>query len=321
LATRAQRGTAAKSSVDVMTDVATRYYLNGNSQIEIARDLGLDPSTISRHLKRARDDGIVRVEIVPPRRKNVELGLALTRRYDLGRAVVAEPGDEDADPIAAVASVAADFIADQLRRGMRVGIGWGQTLAAVVAKLAPGVVSEIQVSQLAGGLADAESGIQGHELARMLVQIYPDSRATYLHAPSIVDSQAICDALLADRSIQAALAAAAQAEVALVGIGEIDPGATLLTASHILGAERDALIGEGAIGSMNGRFYDRAGRPAGHLDRRTVALEWRALAAIPTVIAVAAGAAKVAAIGAALRTGCVTVLVTDEPTAEALIAG
>jgi len=304
-----------------MTDVATRYYIYGNSQIEIARDLGLDPSTISRYLKRARDDGIVRVEIVPPRRKNLELGLALTNRFGLGRAVVAELTEAEGDPIAAVAAVAADFLADQLRHGMRVGIGWGATIAAVVAKLTPGVVSEIQVAQLAGGLADAEPGIQGHELARMLVELYPDSRAVYLHAPSIVDSQAICAALLADRSIQAALAAAAQSELALVGIGEMDPGATLLTASHISAAERDTLIAEGAIGSMNSRLYNRAGQPAGHLDGRTVALEWQALAAIPTVIAVAAGSAKVAAIRAGLRTDCVNVLVTDEATAAALLAG
>ena len=46
---------------------------------------------------------------------------------------------------------------------------------------------------------------------------------TYLHAPSIVDSAALCDALLADRSVQAALATAARSEIALVGIGDITP--------------------------------------------------------------------------------------------------
>jgi deoxyribonucleoside regulator len=316
---RATRGTADNQPVEVLTDVATRHYLHGSSQIEIARDLSLDPSTISRYLKRARDDGIVKIEIVPPRRKNIELGLALAERYGLGRAVVAELDDAATDAVAVVAPVAAEFISDQLRRGMRIGIGWGQAISAVVRELTPGVVNELQVAQLAGGLADAAPGIQGHELARMLIEIYPASRAIYLHAPSIVDSAAICDALLADRSVQAALAAAAQSELAVVGIGQMDADATLLTASHILGADRDALIAQGAVGSMNGRFYDGDGRPVGHLDRRTVAIEWAALARIPTVIAVAAGAAKAAAIKAGLRTGCVNVLVTDEGTAELLL--
>ena len=70
---------------------------------------------------------------------------------------------------------------------------------------------------------------------------------------------------------------------------------------------------------MNARFYDADGKPAGHLDRRTVALEWHELAAIPTVIAIAAGEEKAAAIRGAARTGCVDVLVTDERTAAVLI--
>ena len=60
-------------TLDLLIDVATRHYLHGSSQIEIARDLSLDPSTISRYLKRARDEGIVRIEIVAPRRANAGL--------------------------------------------------------------------------------------------------------------------------------------------------------------------------------------------------------------------------------------------------------
>jgi DNA-binding transcriptional regulator LsrR (DeoR family) len=303
----------------LLVDIATRHYLHGSSQIEIARDLSLDPSTISRYLKRARDERIVQIEIVAPRRANVELGLVLARELGLGRVLVAEVRGEDDDALAATGAVAAQFTADQLRRGTRIGIGWGEALAAVVRHMEPGVVEGVQVAQLAGGLADARPGIQGHELARQITEIYPLSRATYLHAPSIVDSAAICDAFLADRSVQAALAVAAQSEVALVGIGNMDPSATLLKACHILGADRDALLAQGAVGSMNARFFDAAGRPVGHLDRRTVAIEWSDLAAIPTVIAVAAGESKAEAIRGAARTGCVDVLVTDERTARAIV--
>jgi deoxyribonucleoside regulator len=305
-------------SLDVLIDVATRHYLHGSSQIEIARDLSLDPSTISRYLKRARDEGIVQIEIVAPRRANVELGLILARELNLGRVLVAELRNEQDDPLTAVASLAAQFTSGQLRRGTRVGIGWGETLAAVVRQLEPGVVEALHVAQLAGGLADAQPGIQGHELVRQITEIYPASRATYLHAPSIVDSAAICDAFLADRSVQAALALAAQSQIALVGIGNMDPEATLLKTSHILGADRDALLAQGAVGSMNARFYDVQGRPVGHMDRRTVAIEWHELAALPMVIAVAAGEEKAEAIRGATQTGCVDVLVIDEGTAALL---
>src|SRR5215213_6723117 len=119
-------------TLDLLIDVATRHYLHGSSQIEIARDLSLDPSTISRYLTRARDEGIVKIEIVAPRRANAKLGLVLARAPGLGRVLVAELHDEDDDPVAAGASLAAQFTSDQLRRGTRIGIGGGQTLAAVV---------------------------------------------------------------------------------------------------------------------------------------------------------------------------------------------
>src|SRR5690242_563871 len=127
-------------SLDLLIDVATRHYLHGASQHEIARDLNLDPSTISRYLKRARDEGIVQIEIVAPRRANVDMGLALARELGLARVLVAELRDTADDPLTAVAAVAAQFASDQLRRGTRVGIGWGESLAAVVDELDAGVV-------------------------------------------------------------------------------------------------------------------------------------------------------------------------------------
>ena len=49
--------------IDVIIEIATWFYLHDWSQIQIARALGLDPSTVSRYLKRAREESIVRVEI------------------------------------------------------------------------------------------------------------------------------------------------------------------------------------------------------------------------------------------------------------------
>ena len=35
---------------ELLIDLATRFYLDGQSQIEISRQLGLDPSTVSRQV-------------------------------------------------------------------------------------------------------------------------------------------------------------------------------------------------------------------------------------------------------------------------------
>jgi DNA-binding transcriptional regulator LsrR (DeoR family) len=303
--------------IDQLIEVARRFYLVGETQVEIARDLGLDPSTVSRYLKRARDEGIVRVEIRPPRRRNVDLGRRVADAFHLSRAIVA-PSDEEGG-LSSLAFVGAEYIGTILRTGMCVGLGWGNTLSATVDYLEPGAVSDLEITQLSGGLSNPVPGIQGHELARQMASLYPGTRVHYLHAPSIVDSASIREALLTDRSIQNALALAAKSELALVGIGEIGPNATLLHSSQVTRADMDELIAAGVVGSMNGRFFCKDGKPGGHLDDRTIAIEWDELRAISTVVAMAAGRHKIEAILGAVRTGCVKVLLTDEPTAEGLL--
>lgn len=301
---------------DLLVEVARRFYLVGETQVEIARDLGLDPSTVSRYLKRARDEGVVRVEIRPPMRRNVDLGRQLADSFQLSRVIVASTGEEG--DVSCLADVAADYVGTLLRKGMRVGLGWGTTLSATVGCMEPGAVSDLIITQLAGGLSDPVPGIQGHELARHLASLYPGSLVHYLHAPSIVDSPAIKQAMLSDSSVQAALALAAQSELALVGIGEIGPEATLLRSTEVTQADLVQLREDGVVGSMNGRFFCGDGEPGGHLDSRTIAIEWSQLAAIPTVVAIADGLPKVQAILGALMTGCVDVLITGETTAAAL---
>ena len=67
------------------------------------------------------------------------------------------------------------------------------------------------------------------------------------------------------------------------------------------------------------RFFTPEGDPVHVLDDRLIAIEWEALKLIPTVVAMASGLEKRDAILGALRAGVVSVLVTDETTARAVL--
>ncbi|MFI5262377.1 MAG: sugar-binding transcriptional regulator [Candidatus Limnocylindrales bacterium] len=312
------RGLAGEThTAEQLIEVATAFYLQGKNQAEIAAEMRLSPSTVSRYLKRAREEGIVHVEIRPPHRHHVDLGREVAARFGLERAVVLALVGEGPD---ALFALAADHIGSLLHTGMRVGISWGQTLAGVVRFLRPRAVSDLSISQLTGGLANMEPGNQGHELVRHLAQLYPNSRVKYLHAPAIVDSEVIHQALMAESSVRSALAEGARCQLALVGIGSMGQDATLLRVGDLPAADEAHLIHDGAVGTLNSRFFTRDGRPVRHLDRRTIALDWDELAGIPTVVAVAAGPSKVLAIAGATQTGCLHTLITDETTARALLA-
>lgn len=308
-------GRTVKSKTDQIIEVATWFYIHGRTQAEIARGLGLDPSTISRYLKRAREENIVRVEIQPPRPEHVDLGRELAMRYGLQRAIVI-PGEFSPGSLG---RSAAQYVEALFRRGMRIGVSWGETLASMVRELQPGTISGLTVAQLGGGLGTTTPGIHGHELVQALAKLYPESRVHYLHAPAIVDSADIRNALLEDSTVRDALRAAARSEVALVGIGQMSPKATVFREGDLGPKDRSLLIAAGAVGNVNLRYLDSEGRPVSVLEDRTIAITWDELRAIPLVIAVAGGLDKVEAIQGALRSGCIHVVVTDEASAIRLL--
>src|SRR5918912_1530013 len=118
---RRERTTSDALGIDLLMEVATRYYLRADSQVDIARDLDLDPSTVSRYLKRARDEGIVHVEIRRPQHVEADLGRAIAARYGLSRVVVAPTAAtgraEAGGPV--LAATGATFVEGLLRNGVR----------------------------------------------------------------------------------------------------------------------------------------------------------------------------------------------------------
>jgi deoxyribonucleoside regulator len=311
-------GGAVGPTVDTLMDIATRFYVKGQSQVEIARTLGLDPSTVSRYLKRARDDGIVHVQIRRPPSLDAELARTIAEAFVLKRAVVVAEAVEQ-DTQAAVARAAADYVNSQLANGMRLGISWGRMLSAAIHALPSGTVAGLDISLLHGGVGSTGAGIQAHELARYLASLHPGSRVHYLHAPLLVDSPDIKDAMVRDGSIKAALDAVAHLHLALVGIGALDDSAPLIRYGHISRRDRSRLIKAGAVGDIATRFFTPEGEPVHVLDDRLVAIEWERLGQIPLVVAMASGTYKRHAILGALKTRCVDVLVTDERTAREVL--
>src|SRR5262245_30421400 len=121
-----------RSSGDVrlMVRIAQLYYRLHLSQAEIGERVGLSRFQVGRLLDRAIEEDIVRIEIVHPDARLVELEDALVTRFALQAAVVADvpaatAGDE-ADDVAreAVAEVAVDLLAQRAPTGS-IAVSWG----------------------------------------------------------------------------------------------------------------------------------------------------------------------------------------------------
>src|SRR5688572_29749289 len=143
----AKTGPTLRSDADVtdqLIEISTWFYLHGWSQLRIAKAVGLDPSTVSRHLKRARDEGIVRIDIRRPPSTDADLGRLVADRYGLSRVVVVQSVLDD--PLEPVAIATAEQIDGILKTGLRLGVSWGRTLAAVTRHLHPLRVSNLTIT-------------------------------------------------------------------------------------------------------------------------------------------------------------------------------
>src|SRR2546425_11506107 len=104
------------------------YYKQGRSQKDIAVALGVSAATVSRLLKRAMDDGLVRVELDLPRTEELETGLV--RTYGLREAVVVASGGRGGLR-AGLGAAAADYFGKIAENGMRIGRAWRFWLSAL----------------------------------------------------------------------------------------------------------------------------------------------------------------------------------------------
>src|SRR5262249_6936484 len=137
-----------------LTEVARAYYLENQTQAEIARALGISRSMVSRYLLAARSMGIVQIKIVTSSEASQQLAEALRQRYiHLEEVVVAPTFSLEADAQRAmIGRFAANYLSDVLRSNQTVTLGCGRTLRAMVDALQKSDADHMAVVQAMGSV-------------------------------------------------------------------------------------------------------------------------------------------------------------------------
>jgi DNA-binding transcriptional regulator LsrR (DeoR family) len=304
------------------THVARLFFDRQMSKVEIAAHLGISRFRVARLIAGALADGLVRIEYRDLQREDSGIATAIEERFGLDLCAVAVGEDGDA------ARLAGAVLDGLVAPGDVIGIAWGSTLAAVVRAVAPRAEPSIEVVQLAGSSTRLDRGRNAGELARALADRLGASHHA-LYAPAFVGSPALRDELLRQPDVAGAADRFGAVTLAVVGIGAMPAAgagggvgmASSLLRSGALGAADVTRLGRlGAVGDLVVHPFDAEGRfVAPDLAARAIAIGVDQLRAVPRVVAVAAGIPKAAAILGALATGVVQVLVTDAPTARAVL--
>ena len=306
-----------------MGRIAQLYFIEKETQSAISRRLNISQATISRLLKRAQEEDIVRITINTPRGTFPDLEDELRRRFGLDDAIVAEAGEETEDSIlTAIGAATAHFIENSLREKEVIGLSsWSATLLRVVDALHSPRIPAARVIQLLGGTGSPGAEKHATHLTLRMAQI-TEAVPQLLAAPGLTQTAEARAILIQDPFVRDTLDQFADITLALVGIGALEPSQMLADSGNRLSAAELRELGDmGAVGDMGLRFFDREGHQVrSSCDQRIIGIDLPELAAIPRVVAVAGGPRKVDAIRAAMLGGFLSVLVTDNHTAARLAA-
>lgn len=297
------------------------YYIAGRTQDEIASEMGISRQVAQRLVSLAVSEKLVRVWIEHPIARCLDLAKSLSDKYGLVRAEVVptDPGSDGGT--VGIAEAAAAEMSRWLKREQPIvmAVGTGRTLKAAIEHLPPLSCRQHCVVSLTGNVGPDGTAAYYNVIFSMAEVVdarhFPMTLPVYLASP---EERAL---MLRQSLLRSTLALAGAADVAFVGIGQMDGDAPLYLDRFLTREELVAEQAAGAVGEICGWIFDRDGKLlAGGANTRT------ASAPIPdrdhsAVIALAKGRYKRPAIAAALRGGLVNGIVTDEATAEALLAG
>ncbi|MGB8980607.1 MAG: sugar-binding domain-containing protein [Anaerolineales bacterium] len=305
----------------MLVQVAQMYYEGNLSQQQIADELGVSRSLIAQYLKRARDQGIVKIEINNPQDYREDLALILQSRTSLNRVVVVpSTGNSAALTRRSIAGALARHLEKTLQDGDVVGIGFGRTMAEVAELLAPSRNCSADFLPLVG---ESSSGLIGtySQVNLHVLKMASSFSGTphFLHAPLMVHSPALRNLLLDDEVIHSVTRYWDRLTHVCVGIGTLPP-----VTGEIIYIGRENLAefeNAGGVGDVCSRYFSAEGQfIESPLYERVIGIHPRQLHQSKHVLAVASGHEKAQATAALLRAGLITDLFVDEDLARAILA-
>ena len=314
---------ARSDELRLIARVARMYHLDDIKQSEIAKRLRISQAGVSRLLKRARDEGVVRISVEAPSGTFPELEERLRLRFGLTEMVIAEcVEDREEQILARIGEAAAQYLEMTFQPGEVIGISsWSESLLRMVDNLEPGRHNAARVVQILGGMGNPAVQAHATTLTTRLARL-TGATPMLLATQGVAGSVSARDALVADPYVASTMAEFGALTMALIGIGAVEPSKLLADSGNIFtDAELGELTGLHAAGDICLHFFDSQGAAIrSPVEGRVIGITLEQLRRVPRVIGVAGGARKVRALLGALRGRFIDVLVTDQFTAARLDA-
>ncbi len=300
------------------------YYEKDYTQTEIAQMLNISRITLGKLLREAREEGMVKIEIVDQRNLGqlLELEVKLKDAFGLLDVKIVDCQENDPEEIARrIAGAAARYVEHLLRSNMKLGMAWGRTLELMVEQMSENRnITNLELVTLLGGAGTADSRIQPNILAQRVLEKF-SGRGYIINAPYICQSPELCSAIKNEPHIAEVLERSCQTDLTLVGIGEKPtPTSSREGGYNFENDTLQQLVQAGAVGDICANFYDIHGKPCNtELRQRTIAIDLADLPKHKKVLALGGGPNKWESVLGALRGGYLNIIITDKFTAASVL--
>lgn len=300
----------------------TMYYYDGISQLEISRQLGISHPTVCRLIKQARDQGIVKIEVISPEKEEsyTLLERELEKRFSLREAVVLPDNiGGDMAQKTDIGRACAAYLERVLTKGSVVGLSMGTTLREVPRGLKSPMSSGCVFVPLLGGVGQNQADIHPNMLADSFAKTF-GGRVALLHAPAYIGNPIIKESLLAERSVQEVMQYYDKMNICIVGIGTPETDSALMETNYYLEEDIDAMFKTGMVGDICLQFFDINGdHKRFHINQNIFGMELDKIKQVDRSIGLVTGVRKTKSVIGAMRAHFINVLITHRSLAESIL--
>ena len=310
---------SSTSPGNLRSRITWMYYIEELTQNQIAEQLGIGRISVQRMLVEAKKRNEISITVKSDVTDSIELERRVENEFDLRRAIVVPLSSKKADPAPVIGAALGTYISDLVTDGMSVGAGWGRTLRESINYTTGRTLKDFKVISMLGGIIQARR-FNPAEFAWQFAERF-QGEGFLIPAPAIVDSETTRNALIDHCGLDSIFDMARNVDVALLSVGGADPSSTAYRVGYLSDAESKSLTTCGAVGDLLFHFYDIDGKVVDHeINDRIVSVDLDTLKNIPTRILASGGQNKLQAVFGALTLLKPEVLITDEYTAQGIIA-
>ncbi|MBR0289003.1 MAG: sugar-binding transcriptional regulator [Selenomonadaceae bacterium] len=303
----------------ILIKVSTMYYLEHMKQTEIAKRLGVERTTISKHLKRALDQGIVTITVANENFEDIES--AMEKRFGLKECFIVPRSYDLLAVKQAMGRAGLQLLRRIVDNKQVIGLAWGTSIRELTRHAQNSKVPQIDADfvPLDGGPENIDSELHVNTLCYELARAF-GGRCHYIYAPVITRTAEIRNAIVQDANYEKISDFWKKLDIALVGIGAPVKSSNLVWMGEFGRQAIESLSRTGTVGEICSVFYDKNGREVKtDFSDRIIGVDLDTLRNLNYSIGMAASREKVPAIMGACKGQAINVLITDEQTAKIML--